>query len=637
MGVCCGQALPEYTHSNMDSQEEQKFLDAQEIPTDPTGLVLSDQLELFLKCTNLPKLDIGSPSDPFIVISQKMDKDGRFHEITKTEMVRDNNNPEFTKPIVIAYHFEEVQLLRLDIYDADGIDLSRLSKHDFIGSCEFVLADLVNQPSSSLKMIIKDKKGKPRKYKHSPCTCTIKSEEIKTNHDQFLIQFECKELEKPSWTTRPNPFLQVYRQSNDGVGWMSILRTPRFIKTQNARWHRMKIPIQRLCNGDYGRGILIKCFHDKDDRAPTEIGSCTTSLQALLDETSKALTKGGKACGTICFSNTEIIKRHGFLEYVMGGMNIEMMIGIDFTGSNGDPKTGGTLHYIGPPKYESPYMRAIRSVGRVVEAYDSDKQIGAFGFGANINPFGEKNISHCFNLTLTQAQTVNGIEGVLQTYVDCLNKIQLYGPTNFAEIINTCAAMVGTKSNNEREQNYMILMMVTDGIITDMRQTTDAIVSASNLPLSIIIIGLGDADFSAMDALDADDKALYSSAGVAMKRDIVQFVEFNKYRNGPTSLLAKAVLEEIPAQITGYMTINKLHPLRHVQSQATTAAALTMYSGPNTMVRAGTQFVKDMNDQPVNPYYSPQIQTTQQTQQLLQPTQTGYNPANALQPTAPLL
>ena len=51
---------------------------------------------------------------------------------------------------------------------------------------------------------------------------------------------------------------------------------------------------------------------------------------------------------------------------------------------------------------------------------------------------------------------------------------------------------------------------------------------ASTLPLAIIIVGVGDADFSAMDVLDGDDEALYSSAlRQYCKADIVQFVPFN--------------------------------------------------------------------------------------------------------------
>lgn len=44
-------------------------------------------------------------------------------------------------------------------------------------------------------------------------------------------------------------------------------------------------------------------------------------------------------------------------------------------------------------------------------------------------------------------------------------------------------------------------MILTDGQITDMPQTCDAIVEAAFLPLSIIIIGIGSADFTNMNIL----------------------------------------------------------------------------------------------------------------------------------------
>ena len=44
--------------------------------------------------------------------------------------------------------------------------------------------------------------------------------------------------------------------------------------------------------------------------------------------------------------------------------------------------------------------------------------------------------------------------------------------------------------------NYFVLLICTDGVITDFNHTVDAIIDASSLPMSIIIVGVGDADFS---------------------------------------------------------------------------------------------------------------------------------------------
>ena len=43
-----------------------------------------------------------------------------------------------------------------------------------------------------------------------------------------------------------------------------------------------------------------------------------------------------------------------------------------------------------------------------------------------------------------------------------------------------------------------IFTYLQDGVITDMEPTVDRIVKASTLPLSIVIVGVGGADFSAM-------------------------------------------------------------------------------------------------------------------------------------------
>ena len=56
-----------------------------------------------------------------------------------------------------------------------------------------------------------------------------------------------------------------------------------------------------------------------------------------------------------------------------------------------------------------------------------------------------------------------------------------------------------------------------------------------------------------MDVLDADEKPLYSYRHKKfMSSDIVQFVEFEQFKNDPKQL-ARQVLEEIPGQFLKYM------------------------------------------------------------------------------------
>ncbi|XP_034541061.1 copine-5-like [Notolabrus celidotus] len=112
---------------------------------------------------------------------------------------------------------------------------------------------------------------------------------------------------------------------------------------------------------------------------------------------------------------------------------------------------------------------------------------------------------------------------------------------------------------------YFILLIISDGVITDMAQTKESIVNAASLPMSIIIVGVGPAEFDEMIELDGDEERI-SSQGRYAERDIVQFVPFRDYidRRGNHILsmarLAKEVLAEIPDQFLSYMRTRGIKP-----------------------------------------------------------------------------
>ena len=102
-------------------------------------------------------------------------------------------------------------------------------------------------------------------------------------------------------------------------------------------------------------------------------------------------------------------------------------------------------------------------------------------------------------------------------------------------------------------------MILTDGIIEDMDDTINSLVEASYLPISVIIIGIGNADFTNMNVLDADDEPLIDNNGRKADRDLVQFVPYREFQNNGRKL-AEQVLEEIPRQIVEYYQHKKIAP-----------------------------------------------------------------------------
>lgn len=83
-----------------------------------------------------------------------------------------------------------------------------------------------------------------------------------------------------------------------------------------------------------------------------------------------------------------------------------------------------------------------------------------------------------------------------------------------------------------------------------MDKVIELIVNSCSLPLSIIIVGVGNADFANMSRLDGDG-GLYNSKGQKANRDIVQFVPFRDVQFNP-DVLAQNLLAELPGQVVQY-------------------------------------------------------------------------------------
>nr|XP_012779376.2 copine-3 isoform X2 [Maylandia zebra] len=516
---------------------------------------------LSISCDHLLDMDAFSKSDPLCVLFMNSSGNHWF-EVGRTEKIENCLSPKFSKPIVLDYYFEMVQKLRFEVHDIDTENCS-LQEADFLGQLECTLGQIVSSRKLTKPLVKKDKMPAGKG------TITICAEEMTDNR---VVAFEvaARKLDKKDFFGKSDPFLEFYKQTE--TGWQLAHRTEVVKNNLNPVWRPFQIPIQSLCAGDVEKPIKIDCYDHNNSGDHDFIGTFQTSLSQIQQATEtfaaefdcinskkKEKKKGYKNSGIIVIKKSKIVRQYTFLDYIMGGCQINFTIAIDFTGSNGDPKFPQSLHYINPQGYNE-YLAAIWAVGNVIQDYDSDKMFPAFGFGAQIPPAWQ--VNHEFPINFNPSNPFcAGVEGVVAAYQQCLPQVKLYGPTNFSPIINHVAQFGRQALQQQTASQYFVLLIITDGVITDMDETRNAIVNASRLPMSIIIVGVGGADFSAMEFLDGDDGVLRSTTGENAMRDIVQFVPFRKFQNCPKELLAQSVLAEIPDQVSGFFNTFNLKPL----------------------------------------------------------------------------
>ena len=524
-------------------------------------------VELSIRCAHLTDMDVFSKSDPFCVLYMK---DGdRWLLVDKTETIDNTLDPVFEKKFVLQFRFEERQLLRLSVYDRDGPS-QKLADHDFIGQAECSLGEVVSQQGKGLtRHLVGDKSTNT----NSKQTITVVAEELISSKEVLKLSLGAKGLEKKNWfgLGSSDPFLTISRAGEHGQ-WTVVHRTEVIMSNLNPVWKPFTVSLTALCNADHHRTLRFSVDDWEANGSHHHIGELETCVADLLSgkperplvSKKKKQKKGEKYAnsGHLLINSCQIELQPTFLDFISGGTELSFTVAIDFTASNGSPQDPRSLHYNDPTGAPNQYVTAIRAVGSIVQDYDSDRLFPALGFGARVPPDGR--VSHEFFLNLQENPYCEGVEGILAAYYQSLNAVQLYGPTNFAPVINHVAKFATAFQNDP--SNYFVLLIITDGVITDLDATKNSIIAASSLPLSIIIVGVGVEDFSAMDELDADDSLLRNN-GLTAERDIVQFVEMQKFLRKQGShvtwnkeMLAKEVLAEIPDQLVGYMKKKGFEP-----------------------------------------------------------------------------
>ena len=88
--------------------------------------------------------------------------------------------------------------------------------------------------------------------------------------------------------------------------------------------------------------------------------------------------------------------------------------------------------------------------------------------------------------------------------------MELSGPTNFNRIIKESSRLAKTY-RADHTLGYSVMIIITDGSVSDMKETISELKEASNYPLSFIVVGVGQDSFEDMIYLDNDSNTLLDS------------------------------------------------------------------------------------------------------------------------------
>jgi hypothetical protein len=380
---------------------------------------------------------------------------------------------------------------------------------------------------------------------------------------------------------KSDPFFELSRRVDaaGGMTWDNVVKSDVVMDNLSPEWKEIAVELSVLCAGNTGAPIMVNVYDFESSGKHVLMGHFETTVDGLVTaarrNTSFSLTKKGKDTGQIVVTKAEVsgagstsIENRvaeismessssppNFVDYISGGCELNVVVGIDFTGSNGDPRKAGTLHHLDPNSLND-YEKAIKSILGLLSKYDSDKKFPVYGFGAKYDGV----VRHCFQCGTNEE--VEGVDGVLSAYRGVFKSgLVMSSPTDITEVIQTAAVRAQSSleaAMQNGRQTYTILLLVSDGAVSDVSATAACLEQVHDAPMSVVIVGVGNANFSGMRFLDD-----LSKPG---KRDIVQFVPFNEHCRSAVDL-SSTTLREIPDQLVGYFTKKGIVPLSAIEVQ----------------------------------------------------------------------
>jgi len=505
-------------------------------------------VQLLLSCEGVKSRDVASKSDPFAELQVFDASRETWQSLGRTNYLSNVSSGAWAEAFTTKFIFEQVQRFQVQVMDHD-----KHSNHDHLGTAAFTLGDVMGSRGQSLKVPLATGCG----------SVTVSAEHSNSSGGVLRLKLSGKKFESKDWGGfgSSDPYFVLEREINST--WTRVHQSEWKDNSSSPSWKPCKLSLDHLCRCNLDTPLKLAVYDHDENTKDDLIGEAMTTVRALVEGSgtlqipmvhpptrSKYQKSSYNHSGLVLVNQASVHRSPTsmLLDYIAGGLQLNLVVGIDFTLSNGPPNSPDSLHYR-RSDHMNQYQTAIHQVGSILQSYDSNGMVPAYGFGGEFRG----NTNHGFPLNGNDnAPECHGIDGILEAYESALAHVPLSGPTIFSPLLSKAISTATPLSQLRENPAYQIVLILTDGAICDMDATISSVRQASELPMSIIIIGIGNANFGRMEDLDGDHKAY-------AKRDIVQFVPFSDFLDKPDRL-SEEVLKELPSQIVNYFQSYEISP-----------------------------------------------------------------------------
>lgn len=407
------------------------------------------------------------------------------------------------------------------VYDYDDVN-----EKEEIGKTEFELGNVVSHLSRGLTIDIKQK-GKTRgKLK-------VKATKNELEHFEYYFDIKVDGVKDIEVFSKTDPMVSIFAPASKDLtsknftncDWVERHVTEWVKDDLNPNFKPFKIKVSRLNKGLEDAPLKWKLLDYSKKGIHDVVGELQLSISQLLcgQREFEFKCKKGKNVGRLIFQKFEKHRAFTLTDYINAGLHMSLCCAYDFTQANGEHGSDNYLHNI-DSQQNNLYEKVTHVVGNILRYYDTDNMIPCYAFGFSAPNIGVNEIAHAYPLNGNfQLPHIKGFENIIPAYRQFAPNALPGSQCKLSPILNQAVGAY-TAVYKQNKYLYNIMLFIMAGEVSDKQETIDAIKKARHLPLSIIIVALGD---------KPDNGFLHHLDDETFKegRDIVQYVHFSKNSN----------------------------------------------------------------------------------------------------------
>ena len=241
------------------------------------------------------------------------------------------------------------------------------------------------------------------------------------------------------------------------------------------------------------------------------------------------------------------LKKYTFFDYLKAGIKFNSFIIIDFTEKN--------LHTYDLENNQ--FLQVIVGFRETLVEYV--KSFKVYGYGASLKDNFDNDKKY-FNLSMQENPELVGFTRIKEKYFDCLDKINYEKKGYLSKVFDNIKKEILDKYSPDI-YNIIFLLIHNKPSKDDIQNSIDFMIEKTNLPLSIVVILIGDKSDDEIKEIRTifSNKHKMSSNSIERTRNNISFFTM-KSCNFNNEILKNKCLREIPEQALNYYQNNFASP-----------------------------------------------------------------------------